>query len=365
MHAVLAALVLCWTPTGEVQTEHFVFRYSPAVRHDVQALASRVEPLRLRIVSDLGVAPPVPTLVVVAATPQEFVRAQPGGRRLPGWAAGVAYPRQNLIILGPPPPGGSRFGREVLLAHEFSHVALAHSVDFRPLPRWFSEGVADMHAMAPLLGDHRGAFRRGALPLHLLHRELGEDHHRAAQSYRQSYDFVLFLRGQGAPGAFRRFIRLLRDGMGFDQALQTVYGVTTGKLESRWRREWNWRNVIVPMVTSGLILWVLAAALLVLGFVRKRRERLAQIAAMDGDDPEEVAMPGDRAVWPDDGPGEPAEPEAEEAPFLTPGLLLTGAIIAVVVTALLALVWPHTRWWLLAGPAALVAVLALRWASRK
>lgn len=67
----------------------------------------------------------------------------------------MAYPRRNLIILGPAPPGGQPLAREVLFAHEYSHVALSHAVGHRHLPVWFVEGFADLQAMAPHLGDWR------------------------------------------------------------------------------------------------------------------------------------------------------------------------------------------------------------------
>ena len=278
----LLGVLVAWSPPGSYDTEHFRFRYVAAARDDAVALARQAEEIRARIVSALGRAPKAPTTVRVVATQQQFQRAQPGGRRFPDWVAGVAYPKQNLIVLGPAPPGGRRAARQVLFAHEYSHVALAHAVGFRRLPTWFVEGFADLQAMAPYLGDWRAWGGRGAQELETLHRGLGHDGRRASRSYRQSYDFVRFLRAQGDGVQFRRFIARLADGEGFDRALQRTYHLSPGELEREWKKSWNWRNVILPMLTSGLFLWVLAAFLLVLGFVRKRRERKAAIAAMDG-----------------------------------------------------------------------------------
>ncbi len=387
----LSLLLASWTPPGQFHTEHFTFRYSRGAEPDALALAKRAERVRQRIVADLGKAPPSPTVVVVTATRAEFGRAQPG-RPLPGWVAGVAYTRRNLIILGPSPPGGRRANRSVLFAHEYSHVALAHAVRFRRLPIWFVEGFADLQAMAPYAADPRSWGARGALPLGELHKNLGHSHSRASESYQQSYDLVRFLRDQGDVLAFRRFIRLLAEGVPFPRALKEVYNLTPDQLSKRWRKKWNWERVLMPMVTSGLFLWVFAALLLIVGFVRKRRERLAQIALMEGedefDDEEEPelreALPGGngsgaspafkypgglRSPHHGSPEGGGAEVEDAEAPhpmlLISFGMILIGTVVALLLTALLTLIWPHTRAWILAGPAVVITFLGLRWMSSK
>ena len=367
--------VLAWVPPGEYHTPNFTFFYAPLAKEDARAMVLRAESVRTLIVGDLGRAPPSPTTVVVVATRDQWKRAQPRGHRFPAWVAGVAYPRLNLIILGPAAPGGRRVAREVLFAHEYSHIALAHATGFRKLPIWFVEGFADLQAMAPYAGDWRSWGGHGALPLGALHRSLGGDGRRASESYRQSYDFVRYLRGRGDAESFRRLIGLVAGGMAFDRALKQVYRLSTTELESRWRRDWNWRNVIVPMITSGLFLWVIAAVLLLLGYVRKRRERRKAMAAMEGweddeDDGESQAL--FQAGWSDGGPdpgpeeGEDDEEGAGDSPvfYIGFGTLLAGTLVAIVFTGFLTLLWPTTRVWILAGPAVMITFLALRWTTR-
>lgn len=380
--SVLAFLV-GWTPPHAYQTEHFRFRYVAAARGDAEAIARGAESTYQRVVAELGKAPRGVVTVIVVARRAEFRRAQPGGRPFPGWVAGVAYPRRNLIILGPAAPGASRAWRRVLFAHEFSHVALAHAVRFRHLPIWFVEGFADLQALAPFLGSWGAWNQRGALPLGSLHRHLGADGQRASQSYRQSYDLVAFLRSRGDALTFRRFIGRLEAGAPFDQALREVYGLTPGTLEKTWRARWNWRHVLVPMMTSGIFLWVLAALLVVFGFVRQRRRRRAQIAAMDGPDGP-VADASDRLAvlsgglsgWQAGQEPARAPPQAWELdqehdvplremhPVLNMGVLLVATLLAVTLTAILSALWPHTRLWVLAAPSMLLTVLGLRWAAR-
>ncbi|MDY0002280.1 MAG: hypothetical protein RBU30_13365 [Polyangia bacterium] len=377
---VLGLILTAWLPPDTLETEHFRFHYVQEARDEALGLARRAEEIRQRIVADLGRDPGGMIAVVVVARREEFQRAQPEGRPLPAWVAGVAFPRRSLVVLGPALSGAPKFGREVLFAHELSHVLLAKAVGFRVLPKWFVEGFADLQAMTPHLGDWRDISVGGALPLGELHRGLGHDGRRAAESYRQSYDFVRYLRGVGDGSAFRRFIALLGQGMAFDEALRMVFHVSPGELEAKWKQRWNWQNVIVPMITSGLFLWVLAALLLVLGYLRKRRSLRAAIAAMDGGREVSRAEPG--LVGLGNGPevenGEerlepwmlqqdpdPDEPDPrEEHPLLNLGVLLVATLVSLTLTAILAAIWPGTRIWILAAPAALLTFVALRWASK-
>jgi hypothetical protein len=235
--------------------------------------------------------------------------------------------------------------------------------------------------MAPFVSDWRDWGGRGALPIRELHQSLGHDHQRASQSYQQSYDLVRFLRGRGDAVSFRRFIRKLAEGVKFETAMQEIYQVSPQELETAWQRKWNLERVLIPMMTSGLFLWVIAAILLVLGYFRKRRERRAAIAAMEGyededDEDDELDAPhlhhahfgetyaprGSPHGGAAHGGDEDADFEEVEPPGLLIGFgtLLIGTVISVLLTALFTLVWPNTRLWLLAGPAVVLTFLALR-----
>ncbi len=59
------------------------------------------------------------------------------------------------------------------------------------------------------------------------------------------------------------------------------------------------------------------------------------------------------------------EVEASPALLIGFGTILIGTVMALLLTALLTLIWPHTRVWILAGPAVVVTFLGLRWMSSK
>ena len=61
------------------------------------------------------------------------------GGALPDWGAGVAIPYRRLIVIKSPliTPGDKSLGE--LVAHEITHVSLARSLNFQPVPRWLDE----------------------------------------------------------------------------------------------------------------------------------------------------------------------------------------------------------------------------------
>jgi hypothetical protein len=363
--ALLALVLAAPDPGGTLRTEHFELRFRGA-RADAERIARFADLVHRRIVGDLGASPPEPTVVVVTASRSEFDAALPTGRPLPGWVAGVAYPRQNLVVLGPAVPGARVIDREVLLAHEFAHVALGHATKFHVIPAWFAEGFADLQAARPYLGDWRSPVGAGgASPIGELHRHLGTDPQRAGRDYQQSYDLVRFLHAQRDGEALRELVRRVGAGRPFDRALAEVYGITPRELQARWRKDWNYRQVLLPILTSGLLLWLLAAVLLVLGYLRRRVQRRRALLALDEPSMTEAELEGEGdgdEPWrlaPGDSP-----PEAPERPVLSVSLLLLATGVAGIGTALAALIWPYTRLSVLAGPAVLLALLVVRWAGR-
>ena len=64
-------------------------------------------------------------------------------------------------------------------------------------------------------------------------------------------------------------------------------------------------------------------------------------------------------------PEEADEGEAPPALHISFGTILIGTVMALLLTALLTLLWPHTRVWILAGPAVVITFGGLRLMFRK
>ncbi|MFH1303389.1 MAG: hypothetical protein ABIK07_20175, partial [Planctomycetota bacterium] len=66
------------------------------------------------------------------------------GGGFPDWGAAAAIPHKKRIVIKSPDHFNLNRSIEELLAHEYSHLALAHRTGLGSAPRWFEEGLAMM-----------------------------------------------------------------------------------------------------------------------------------------------------------------------------------------------------------------------------
>ncbi|MDX1762768.1 MAG: hypothetical protein R3231_00450, partial [bacterium] len=130
-------------PTNTIETEHFKIRYSEKDRRLAEELARVCETHYDDIVADVGVPPRPGVEVVIARTHDAFLKSQPHHRKAPDWAAGLAYPDRNLIILKA--PTAARYGTIDpfrTFRHELAHLVLHQALAGVAIPRWLDEGLA-------------------------------------------------------------------------------------------------------------------------------------------------------------------------------------------------------------------------------
>jgi hypothetical protein len=252
--------------------------YPTRASSEVQALMQRAPEAWRELSESLG-APQAPTdvQVRVALDPRGMQALAPPGVRLPDYASGVALPERGLILLTLSEPGTwQRPDMEGVLVHELSHVALHRAVAGRPVPRWFTEGVAIHESGERSLERVRtlweGALGRRLYPLGELSRAFPAQHHRVNLAYAQAADMVRFLLDAG-PQRFTRLIEQLRQGTDFERAVEVAYDRSLESLERDWHQGLDARFASWPLVLGSLTgLWALGAVLLVIGYVRTRRK---------------------------------------------------------------------------------------------
>jgi hypothetical protein len=213
---------------------------------------------------------------------EDMARVAPPRRGAPLWARGVAYPDLGVMIVG------TRRAHEPVdvlrvVDHELTHLALGTALGGRA-PRWLDEGFAFLHASEWSMGRMQtlvGMAWAGHLPrLAELERMFHGSEGTVDRAYAQSYDFVAFLarRGRyndvyddGSRWPFQHFLAEIAAGHTPDIAAHTAYGAGLGKLFAEWHEDLRQRYLLVPASLFTLSLWVLAAILLVLGYVRRSR----------------------------------------------------------------------------------------------
>jgi len=276
--------LLCTSPAGAAGVETIETRCctieSAEGDRTARFLAGWADALVERVSAQLGIEPRERMRVAIASDRRGFLAAQPAGGRVPDWAAGIAWPAQNLIVLL------KNAGGDILqtFEHEVCHILLgqAFGPDHR-VPLWLEEGLAVMIAgqwslqrmstmsMAVLTGR--------VLPMDELVRGFPADAARAEIAYCQSFYFIAFLKSRYGGDGFRKFIEHYSRGRDFEQALWQSFYLRWDEIEGMWRDYLKVRFGWLPLLSSTGTLWFCASLLFVWGYIRKKRsvrERLRQ-----------------------------------------------------------------------------------------
>lgn len=218
--------------------------------------------------------------VRVGRNVREMEQLAPPGARLPSYAAGVAFPALDLVLLTAEPRyPGEKLDLVQVFRHELSHLALHDAAEGRAMPRWFDEGLAIQTSGEAFAGRVQtlwtATLAKTLLPFRDLTRRFPADPSEASIAYAQAADVVRFLqRGDEGP-RFRALIERVASGQAFDAALSDAYQTDTATLESEWREDVAQRYSFWPVLFGGSTLWGLAMGLMFWAYVRrKRRDRL-------------------------------------------------------------------------------------------
>jgi hypothetical protein len=247
---------------------------------ELAAAAARVRALEgadlAGALSLIGLADPGQAIRVVLAGEDSTLAA-----RAPSWVAGYALGPLSTIVLFPARvPSYPDRTLEALVVHEITHILVARAAAFRPLPRWYDEGLATVAAREWSLEDRA----RTALALIGQRPEsLAEvtgafsgDATAAGRAYALSASFMRYtLRRFGRDSAARTLAGVAA-GARFETAFRDATGTPLAEAERTFfRHEAVW-NTWVPFLTSTTALWFGITALALLA-IRRRRRRDAEL----------------------------------------------------------------------------------------
>ncbi len=269
---------------SSVNTSHFTFFYQEGQRPLAEDLAAVADRLRAQVLTDLGTSGPDQTKVYLASTQNDLQRLAPEGARIPSWAAGVAFPRLNKILLR-----STSSNLEQVFHHEWAHLALDHAVAFRPLPRWFKEGFAIYQSGEWSFGRVKilasGVVSGRLFSLEAINDQFPTSVWDVELAYAQSIDFVSFLLGEYGRDTFHRLIKLLAREWPFFLAIEEAYDNSLKSIEEAWHQDLRLRFTWIPLVTGTATLWFLATLVFVLAYLKKRRRKLQALESMEDEDP--------------------------------------------------------------------------------
>jgi len=227
------------------------------------------------IAAHLGLAS-TPTLRLRIVPDTDALRAlAPSNAPPPAYASGVAYPGLRLALVSAREPIAlAATDVRRVSQHEIAHLLLEDAVGGTPIPRWFSEGIAVQLSAERQFERFRtlawAAFTRRLVHLRDLDEAFAASGDRVDLAYAEATDVLDWLVRTRGPERFRGLLARMRSGDPFDVSFAETYGQSLRQLELEWRDDAEGRFLMAPLWASSGALWTLAAALLVVGFLRLR-----------------------------------------------------------------------------------------------
>ena len=268
-----------------MENDHFVIRYAAEDEGIAAELERESLRIRERVIADIGVDFPEKTEIRLCPTIEAFRESQPGGTWIPLWAAGVAYPAENVIVLrSPRAVKGGRIDVVDVLAHEFSHIALGRALAGVRVPVWLNEGLAIYEArewtFSRISVLTAAALMDRLIPLPVLALSFPAEAGPAELAYAEGFMFVSFLINKVGREAFHRLIRDYTRYGDLEGALRRGTGMNLADLEERWLFYLKLRVSWIPIITSVSTLWFVMALIFIYGYMRKKRQAEQRLREM-------------------------------------------------------------------------------------
>jgi len=285
-------------PYQRYETDHFIIRYADADGKLSRYVAEESEKLRTKIVSDVGDYLTGKTTIILAPSIEEFQRTQPGREKMPLWAAAVAYPERNLVIIrSPGAVRGGRFDYRKIFIHEFTHIVLGKALQHRDVPTFLAEGIA-MYESSEWEFSRTAALTRAVLtgrliPLRELWDRFPADQADAELAYAESFMFVSFLINRYGSAAFQQFIKSYAESGNLGYSVQQMTGKHLVTLEGEWVDDLKVRVPWVPIVTSATTFWFILTAIFIYSYFRKRRSAGEILMRWEEEEENEPESPDD------------------------------------------------------------------------
>jgi len=155
------------------------------------------------------------------------------------WTGGVAFTRYSTMAIGIA-PADIDWGKRAI-AHELTHLVI-HQITLNPyndLPTWLDEGLAvrSEGLLDPTYSSYlASAIATGSLiSVQSLASPFSAFSNEAVLSYAESYSLVDFLIASYGQEEMSQLLSVFRQGSGYDEALEEVYGFDMDGLDSLWR----------------------------------------------------------------------------------------------------------------------------------
>jgi hypothetical protein len=216
-----------------------------------QELMAATQQALVRLAEDTGAYLEKPVKLYIYASTEDLQGAMIYPQE---WTGGVAFTRFGIIAIGIS-PGNIDWGKTAI-AHELTHLVI-HQVTLNPyndLPTWLDEGLAmyNQGMLGPEFATYlsRAIAEDRLISVQSLSSPFSAYAEEAILSYAESYSLVEFLITNYGQGKMLELLNTFRQGSGYDDALQTVYGFDMDGLDKLWR------DYVTKQYQSAAVEWM-------------------------------------------------------------------------------------------------------------
>jgi hypothetical protein len=217
-------------------------------------------------------------------------------RNLTGDTLVVAYalPNKNVVVIDQSRMNASPFMLRNTFKHELCHLLLHRYIRDDNLPRWLDEGICQWASdgFADIIMDAKRNLLPAAIlsdtyfDLEKLQHQFPRGKNSLTLAYQQSKSVVEYLSSRYGSQGILDFLKLLEQGYDPESAFALRFAIPIDEFQYQWRghlkKKINWFTYLSIHIYE--ILFVSAALLTILGFVRKMVRRRAYSAQEDEDD---------------------------------------------------------------------------------
>ncbi|KAA3632972.1 MAG: hypothetical protein DWP97_10025 [Calditrichaeota bacterium] len=197
--------------------------------------------------------------------------------KIPDWGAAVAYSARKLIAIKSPDKFNTRKSVPILVAHEYTHLAIADKCGFHDPPRWMHEGLSvflsEEWSWSDNLAMGKAAVFGQFIPLADIDNVNRFNESKAQIAYAESYLAVKFMLRYYGSNSVNLFLTRIGEGKTVDEALYSSTGLTVEEFQTDFNAYLNQQFNFVSIFMDTIFFWIALAIIMVVGFFLQFKKR--------------------------------------------------------------------------------------------
>ncbi|MCK4632210.1 MAG: hypothetical protein KAT79_03005 [candidate division Zixibacteria bacterium] len=272
---ILSCGLVVGTERPEVTRRHFVYHFDNSTYIDFAD--SVLNDVRSKLIELLGDTMSYRPAVYLLDSREAFARVVHGS--FPDWGAAAALPEGGLMAIKNPDHHNIHKPLEMLLKHEYSHLALADALGDYRAPRWFDEGLAMLVSMEWGWSDNLAISKAAVFGEFIPLSDIGDvnsfGRSKSHVAYAQSYLAVFYILEEYGPESLTIFLDVTARGGLIDEALVAATGSNSVGFENEFRQYLGRRFNALTLFQDTMYFWLALALIVIIGAILqfKRRAR--------------------------------------------------------------------------------------------